>query len=49
MKEKLESVKQVLEGIEVRGKDNLRYLLACINTLEDVLLKMKQEKERAEE
>lgn len=37
MKEKLTVIREVLESIEVHGKDNLRRLLACMNSLDDVI------------
>lgn len=48
MKEKLTAVAQVLETLEVHGRDNLRRLLACLSTLEDVLAALGGEKEAAE-
>ena len=48
MKDKLQAVMQVLETIEVHGKDNLRRLLACVNTLDEVLAALeKDDKEDA--
>lgn len=37
MKEKLTAIREVLETVEVRGKENLRRLLACLNSLDDAI------------
>ena len=34
---KLSAVRNTLEGVEVKGKDNLDRVLGCIQTLESVL------------
>lgn len=49
MKDKLKAVMEVLETLEVHGKDNLRRLLACMNSLESIIQQMQQEKESAPE
>lgn len=50
MKDKVKAVLQVLETLEVHGKDNLRRLLACMNSLEDVMVELsKDEKEASPE
>lgn len=37
MKEKLAAIREVMESIEVHGRDNVRRLLACMNSLDDVM------------
>lgn len=49
MKEKLETIQKVMEKIEVHGHDNVRYLLACMNSLESIIQQLQQEKESAPE
>lgn len=36
MKEKLKSVLAVMDSIEVHGRENLRLMLACMNTLKEI-------------
>ena len=47
MKEKLTAIREVLETVEVRGKENLHRLLACLNSLDNAIADLdKTAKER---
>lgn len=48
MKEKLTAIREVLESIEIHGRDNIRRMLACINTLDDAI-KMAESSEQGGE
>lgn len=48
MKEKLAAIREVMESIEVHGRDNIRRMLACINTLDDAI-KMEEANEQGGE
>lgn len=37
MKENLQSVLTVMETIEVHGRENLRRMLACMNTIKEMV------------
>ena len=44
----LTAVRNTLDGIEVKGRDNLDMLLGCIQTLETAIIDLKKAAEKTE-